>query len=235
MRAVFITLALLTAAPSHATPVDRAIEGAMAHLAARKGDRVFHAQGVAYHATYRDSSGKDAYPAIVRLSRGGLTRGTRPDFLGVAIKIPIAGVAAQDVLLLSALGDHGIRARVPALRRGFAGAALSSLTTFTHGGLRGPVVSRIDGALTIGADGAPSLEAGRDHTLSLSIPAGADREDWHSLGQVVLHADRPLSAAEASKLTFSITNTAMSLYPTGVLNRLRPAAYHGSQRGRGAN
>jgi hypothetical protein len=59
--------------PAHAgaitNVIGRGVQGLFQKIAMKKGDRVFHAVGQAYHATVERNG--HAMPAIVRVSRGG--------------------------------------------------------------------------------------------------------------------------------------------------------------------
>ena len=211
-----------------------------ARLARKKGDRVFHAEGQAFHGSIRTPDGT-VKPVVVRLSRGGAGTSGKPDILGVAVKVQEPGGGSQDFLLVTARGSRGIKARLPARRGSFAGQSVSSLTSFRTGSVRGPITAELPDSLVTSLDvGGGSTPSSGQQTFELQLnnsavsrlTRGGPRRQ--SLGQVTVDFARPLSARQNAELEMTPFNTAGGVEPAGLVNRLRRSAYHGSQTGRAA-
>ena len=223
----------------HGRTKPRGLGRVFARLARKKGDRVFHAEGQAFHGSIRSPDGT-VKPVIVRLSRGGAGKSGKPDILGVAVKVQEPGGGSQDFLLVTARGSRGIKARLPARRGSFAGQSVSSLTSFRSGSVRGPVTAEMPDSLLTSLDVASRGQSSGQQTFELQLnnsavsrlTRGGPRQQ--SLGQVTIDLSRPLSARQNAELEMTPFNTAGGVEPVGLVNRLRRSAYHGSQTGRAA-
>lgn len=224
----------------HGRTSPRGLGRLFARLARKKGDRVFHAQGQAFHGTIRTPEGT-VKPVIVRLSRGGAGKPGKPDILGVAVKVQEAGGGSQDFLLVTAKGSRGVKARVPTRRGSLAGQSVSSLTSFRSGSVRGPVTAVMPDSLRTSLDVASSGQSSGQKTFELQLNNSAISRltrggpKQQSLGQVTIDFSRPLSAKQNAGLEMTPFNTAGGVEPSGLINRLRRSAYHGSQTGRAAD
>lgn len=203
--------------------------------AEQRQDRVFHAVGSAYHGTVRSPDGT-VRPAIIRVSRGGAARAGRRDILGVAVKITEEG-GEQDILLVSARGQRGLGARIPSWRGSFGGETVSTLTSFRSQGIKGPITAALpeDFTTPLDLEHGQALPAERpSFPLAIQSTRILSRGPKSvALGEVTVHFDQPVTAAERAELRFSIFNEAGGIEPVGFVNGIRKAAYEGSQRGRG--
>lgn len=186
-----------------------------------RGTKAFHPRGVVHDATLVVTGDDRApapwlraprsYEAVVRLSRGvGLPR-PLPDVLGLAIRVLDAHGAGshQDVLLVTS-GDGPVLQHLllPALR--FDTLPYSSVAPYrTPSGL-------------------------------VLLGARAERPEHYRLGWAALggrlrpFGDLRLGARQAdaeNALRFSVANCGGGLEPATWINRIRPAAYRGSQDG----
>ena len=226
----------MMAAPAHGASlpgfVTRPIGRVFAKAAAKKHGRVFHDAGVAYHATIHTSTG--VHDGVVRVSRGGANKTDKPDILGLAVKVREAG-GDQDFLLVTALGDRGLADRVPAFRNTLAGQTMSSLTSYRVGAHKGAITTMLPASFHTAVDSAPAIAKG-DQSFTLTLQQGGlfrRRSSTTVAHDVTVHFDSPLSAEESATLKFTPFNDAAGIKPVGLINALRPAAYVGSQTGRG--
>jgi hypothetical protein len=204
-------------------------------VASKKGDRVFHAAGDAYHGSVRGADGA-THPAVIRVSRGGASKPGRPDILGVAVKV-MAPAGEQDFLLVSAFAERGLGARVPSFRGSLAGQPISSLTSFRAAGRKGPITGKLPSAFSPPLDlerGVGPAMQRRAFTLSIQdARLFASSPKSTPLARVTVHFDQPLNAADRAGLRFTPFHDAGGVEPVGLINALRKAAYQGSQAGRG--
>lgn len=211
-------------------------------LSAARGARMFHPQGVAFHARWepdaRDgerttplstpSGGGRELDAVVRLSRAvGLPQGT-PDVLGLAIKLLDAHGPGRDQDLALASSGRSVVARhllVP--RRDFSATVFSSVLPYAVSGERVTVLAEMIGDTPPRsfADLADEGHAPADVRISLTPPGRA-------LG--VLRMGERLSDDVSRDLRFDPWHTGPGLRPIGWLNRLRRPTYAASQEGRDA-
>jgi hypothetical protein len=240
MRKFFVLFALagLTIpAPAHAgrlgDTLGAPIKTLFRKLAATKQDRVFHAEGVAYKATFIQD--KVRTDAIVRISRGGAGKPGKPDILGLAIKTDGAK-GDQDFLLVTSKSNRGLGARIPAFASWFGGKTFSSLTSFKLGDTKGAITTRLwDNfftSLDVDASGAPHGIDG--FTLTLRQGEGLfTGPRTVPIGRVMVDFDKPLSAEETKGLRFTPFHDGNGVAPVGLINWARKQAYVGSQEGRG--
>jgi hypothetical protein len=238
------TLALVTAflslsSPAMANPLSRALNATVKplfdKLAAKHHDRVFHHEGQAYHATITDAAGVEK-PAIVRVSRGGAGKPGKPDILGIAIKTQGADGQDQDVLMVTARGDKGIRSRVPLFAGTMAGKSVSSLTSFKLGNAKGAITAQLPADFRSPLDVEGSGVGPATQSFQMSINRGGlfrARTTTPVEGKVTVHFDQPLTAAESAGLEFTPEHNGSGIKPVGFINKLRAAAYPGSEEGRG--
>jgi hypothetical protein len=240
MRKLVVLAAMLSlSTPAMASPfgkvLDATVKPLFEKLAAKKQARVFHADGQAYHATMRDASGHER-PAIVRLSRGGAGKPGKPDILGIAVKTKGADGQDQDVLMVSSFGQKGLGARVPRFRGTLAGSSVSSLTSFKYEGVKGAITAKLpDGFRTAldvqGSGKGPARQSFQMQIRQAHLFRAATQTQLG--GEVTVHFDQPLTAAESKGLEFTPMHDGAGVKPVGIVNKLRQAAYPGSEEGRG--
>jgi hypothetical protein len=233
---VVLTLAGLAApVPAHAGRlgdlVGAPVRSLFRKLAAAKRDRVFHAEGQAYKATFIQNNVRT--DAIVRVSRGGAGKAGKPDILGLAVKTE--GINGdQDYLLVTSKSDTGIKARLASFEPSFGGKTFSSLTSFKLGGVKGAITTELPEGfatpLDLGASAAPQGTQRFDLSLQKGGLFTARRSVL--LGSVVVDFDKPLSADASKLLHFTPWHDGDGIKPAGLINWLRKPAYLGSQEGR---
>jgi hypothetical protein len=225
-------------------PVRAATSGVFRALSSARDARVFHPRGVTFRGRLSVTTGvagsdllrpgrhDDAY---VRLSRGFGLPEPLPDILGLAVKIPDAyGPGADQDLLLASSPDVGLLHRLLVPTVGFGNLPYSSATTYVVGGRRllfGAVIETPDpGRGPTRLEDAVRRVAAGDLTVHLTI--ATDGSAWEPVAEIELGDVLPLAKGE--HLRFDPWNTGGGIAPVGVLNRLRAAAYPGSQEGRAA-
>ena len=205
---------------------------------ALRGHRIFHPGGMAFRGRFRARrgaplAGLTSARAVVRLSRGVGLPQPLPDVLGVAVKLPdLHGPGCDQDLLFASSIDAPLLHHLLVPARSFLG------TTFSSG-----LFYRLDGRLVLlglvplaRRPERADTDLGEVCTAQLRGPVGftlavaGEWERWRPIGDLELHALLP--ASEAERLEFDPWNTAPPLEPVGLLNRLRDAAYRGSQQGR---
>lgn len=227
-----------------ATPAVEATAGVaaaavMGAASAVRRKRVFHPDGVGYHATFHvtgadhgalllDEAG--THPAVVRLSRGVGLPETLPDFLGLALRITDAHGPGdhQDVLLVSSMSRPWLRhALLPV--RSFDHVRYSTLVPYRVGGR-----TVLFGARRLDDDAPPATQVShlRDgvppprFALELAEPRGG----WEPIG--VLELGERLSPDESTALRFDPSHSGGGIEPIGVVQAVRRLAYRSSQAAR---
>jgi len=237
MKKLLVVTAFAVAAPqpAHAGAimniVGRGVQGVFQKLAMKKGDRVFHAAGQAYHATVERNG--HTMPAIVRVSRGGAGKPGNPDILGVAVKFG-SGAHEQDFLMVTAKGDHGLQDRIPTEQRNFANQTISSLLSFQGRGMKGAITAKLPADFHTPLD-LDASKVGGKQSFDVSIAQGGiiRRAQSKELAKVTVDFDRPLSTEASKTLHFTPWDGGKGVTPAGWINGLRKFAYRGSQAGRG--
>lgn len=209
------------------TPVDGGLRRAFRAAASWRGARAFHPRGVTLaaeaHLTEvgRPLATEPSPGALVRFSRGAGLPSRFPDVNGVAIRLlDAAGPARHRDLLLSSVGPGPLRV-LPFPSIDFGRSRLSSLAPFDLLGRR--VVLRA--SVELGGGPLDDLAGASGVVLVL---------DAHERGKRPqrLATLTTTGSAVGEPLRFSPLAPDDVLVPTGWLNRLRPAAYEGSQFGR---
>lgn len=210
-------------------------------LSALRGRRIFHPRGVGFSARLRPrpgaatgaelfDSGRER-PALVRLSRSFGLPEALPDPCGLAFRVPNAyGPGRHQDLLLVSSGRRPLARHLPLPAWGFASAAYSSLLRYRVGGqplVIGARVVRPSHRLRL-AELTRRDVAGISFELAVAGPG----RPW--LGVADLELGRRLEPGETENLRLDPGHTGGGLEPSGWLGRVRPAAYRGSQDGRGA-
>ena len=155
-----------------------------------------------------------AHDALVRLSRGLGLRPPLPDVFGLALRLPdVYGPGRHQDFLLASSGEGAVGRRLLRPTFGARTGMYSSLLAYNVGRRR----------LLVGARPAPQSADVFD--LLVAAPRGR----WCVAARLTLGSR--LEAAVARELRFDPWNSGGGLTPAGVLNRLRDAAYRGSQRG----
>lgn len=237
MKKLLVAAAFAVAAPqpAHAGALmnlaGRGVGNIFKSIAQKKGDRVFHAAGQAYHATVERNG--HTMPAIVRVSRGGAGKPGNPDILGVAVKFG-AGAHQQDFLMVTAKGDHGLADRIPTEQRNFANQTVSSLLSFKGRGMKGAITATLPAGFHTPLD-LDASKVGGKQSFDVSIAQGGIVRPATSkqLAKVTVDFDQPLSADESKTLKFTPWDGGKGVQPVGWINGLRKFAYKGSQAGRG--
>lgn len=205
------------------TPFDPAMFALFRWLSARRGRRIFHPRAAAYAARLTATApGLDAvifsdgfeHEALVRLSRGLGVRPPLPDVFGLALRLPdVYGAGRHQDFLLASSGDGAIGRRLLRWTRGARTGTYSSLLPYDVGPAR----------LLVGARPTPgSISA---FELLVAVPTGG----WRIAAGLTLKTQLDPSVARA--LRFDPWNSGGGLVPAGLANRLRGAAYRGSQSG----
>jgi hypothetical protein len=150
----------------------------------------------------------------VRLSRGLGLRPPLPDVFGLALRLPdVYGQERHQDFLLASSGESAVRRRLLRPTLGPRTGTYSSLLPYDVGGRR----------LLVGARPAPDSTDGFD--LLLASPTGP----WREAARLTL--GRRLDDSVARALRFDPWNSGGGLVPAGLVNRVRGAAYRGSQAG----
>jgi len=217
-----------------------ALFGTIARLT---GNRSLHPAGVAFDGRLavheprlhqaRLFSAPGERPAAVRFSRGFGLPQPLPEILSIAIKVPGAyGPGADQDLLLTAAGDRPLLRQTFFWGRSHLDRHYSSVLPLKVGarqllfGAVPVVTARMDGngdldelVRTVAAGG-----------LAFDLRVAATRGAWVTVARIEL-GDR-LDAPAERALTFSSDNTGGGIEPTGLINRVRGAAYAASHGGR---
>ena len=164
------------------------------------------------------------YPVTVRVSKGVGTRGTRPDVLGLAIRVH----RARTDLLLSTAGSGRLTRHVPMPRREFS-TRYGSITSYRTGADRKVY-------LAAGPDpDSPELGRTLDEVTALARTGRARlllQAGDEPVGVVSFGA--PLAPETDAALAFDpVRNATPDLHPSGAIHGSRALAYRLSQRWRG--
>jgi hypothetical protein len=216
--------------------VDRATAGLFAALSRIRGRRIMHPYGRAYRATLvLTDDGLERLPpdtprgtdgvfgGVARMSRSVGLPPPMPDVHGLAVRLPdFHGPGLAQDVLLSTSGARGVLRRVLLPTRDPLRRVYSSVLPFEIRGRRCLLGARaIWPAPPEASPGAPGLQFELMH---------AERgEPWRAIGVVTLGEE--LSEAAAEALRFHPWQTSDGIRPAGLVNRIRLAAYPGSQEG----
>lgn len=211
--------------PGPVTTVGRAAAGTLfGTLAKLTGDRPIHPDGAAFTAELvvdkprlrraRLFAKPGRHDAVVRLSRGfGLPRPI-PDLMSMAIKVPDAyGPGRDQDLLLTAAGERPLLRHLFAWGGTHADRAYSTVLPFRVG----------ETTMLLGASPDPDA---RGFDLRAATPTGP----WHTIARLELH--ERLSAEAEDALAFNSETTGGGIAPSGLINRVRAAAYDAAAAGR---
>ena len=210
-------------------------------MAAARGARVFHPDGIGFDAELTIAGNSSApegtilgdasgYSATVRFSRGLGLPSQVPEILGVAVRLTdVHGPGGhQDLLFVSSWRLVGGRHALIPATRGFFGSFFSSLVPYRVGKqtmLLG-LDSGSDHPTPYDLEGLAQTATGRSYTLCLApFLAG-----WSAAGVLTIGDRLPDAPVEA--LRFNPLNTGGGIRPAGPLQAFRAAAYEGSQAGR---
>ena len=217
-----------------------------AAVAAVRRARAVHPRGVACHATLRITGGGDSgvdlfdragtYSVLVRLSRGGGLPAGWPDVLGIALRIPAAAGAdgGFDLLASTVAGAAPVARHLPFPRRRLAAVYTTVAGYHTRRGRRYLAVLPDPASDDLGTDLArlPDVTAAGRASFRLAVASRAGR--WRVVGRITL--GEPLDPQPTERLSFDpVLHRLPDLRPTGLLWRIRAAAYRGSRAGRGAD
>jgi hypothetical protein len=167
--------------------------------------------------------------ATIRFSKGIGTRGSRPDVLGVAIRIEDDGFD----LLLSTMGSGRGSRHVPALRRSFD-VRYGSITSYRTGSGTKVYLSAVSDRdrHPLGATLESVVAAARNNAAGLLLLVDTDGSP-RVFGRVTFGS--VLAPAEDAELAFDpVRRSSAELHPSGTVHGMRAIAYRLSQRWRGA-
>ncbi|MEU4424960.1 hypothetical protein AB0F81_30435 [Actinoplanes sp. NPDC024001] len=162
------------------------------------------------------------HPVTVRISKGAGTRRSRPDVLGLAVRV------GETDLLLSTTGKSRLTRHVPMPRRAFD-SRYGTITGYRTGA--GHKVYLAAGADPDAVPLGDSLEsvaaAAATGRAALLLFAGP-----HAFGRVRFGAALP-AATDAALAFDPVRNSTADLHPTGAVHGVRAYAYRASHRWRG--
>lgn len=210
-----------------------------------RGSKAFHPEGVVHEATVELTGSPSVPPgveilatparhdALIRFSRGAGLPSPLPDVMGMAIRLPdVHGRGRHQDLLLVTSGNGPVVQHLLLPAPGFMSLPYSSLLPYRAG----------DGGLfLVGATVRKRLRPapGSDEYDVLARSAATGRPAFdlavaslggrlRPVGTITLGSRRE---PDANAIRFNPFNTGGGLNPTGFLQRLRDAAYPGSQAG----
>jgi hypothetical protein len=208
-----------------------------------RGARVFHPRGVVLRVTWVPVDGCSALagsaltagerPALARVSRAIGLPPRLPDILGLAIRIgDVHGPGGHQDLLLASSGRGHLGRRLLLPRRDLGGGPLSSLLPYAppHGPRRPIVAQAVRGSTPVTVEAVV-----RDESRMPTFEVRFGTVAGPLIATVVPTPGDRVPVATAEDIGFDPSNTGPELRPAGLLNRLRPAAYAGSRRGRGVS
>lgn len=218
----------------------RSVARSFSTLSRIRGTRIFHPKGVGFEAVLTPGSDPGGVPlalfeggpreAVVRLSRSVGLPEWCPDPCGLGIRILDAygDGRHQDFLLVSS-GEAPVRRHLLLPSRGFLNHPYSSLLPYRADGRQILIGARATSSdlpnLTL-SELARREEAGIGFELRIAQLRG----DWQQAASLGLGARLP--DEEIEDLRLNPANTGPDLELAWALNRLRDAAYRGSQEGR---
>lgn len=218
-------------------------------LARRRAARAFHPRGALFsgHVTLTGSSptvtalgGPAEHPAFVRISKGFGTAGSRPDLLGLAIRLTALIDGPVD-LLFSTVGRHPGTQAIFGIATGWCTRPYSTVLPYRADGVLVRVgLQPEEPARARGTDPQVARRAVREEPLAFTVTEKRVGTGWVPIGRLVLHLPMPDGAADdgpggTDPVSFDpVVHAHPRLRPVRLLAALRAAAYTGSRRGRGA-
>lgn len=219
-------------------------------LARRRTARAFHPRGALFaaHVTLVGSSptvtalgGPAEHPAFVRISKGFGTAGSRPDLLGLAVRLTDLPDGPVD-LLFSTVGRHLVTQAIFGIATGWCTRPFSTVLPYRADGVLVRVgLQPQDPDRARGTDPQVAREAVRQEPLAFTLTEKRGGTGWTPIGEMVVHLPMPDGAADdgpggTDPVAFDpVVNAHARLRPVRPLAGLRAAAYTGSRRGRGAD
>jgi hypothetical protein len=219
-------------------------------LARRRAARAFHPRGALFaaHVSLTGSSptvtalgGPAEHPAFVRISKGFGTAKSRPDLLGLAIRLTDLPDGPVD-LLFSTVGRHRFTQAVFGVATGWCTRPYSTVLPYrADGGLVRVGLQPEDPGQARGTDPQVAREAVRQEPIVFTLTEKRAGTGWTPIGRLVLHLPMPDGAADdgpggTEPVAFDpVVHAHARLRPVRPLAGLRAAAYTGSRRGRGAD
>lgn len=221
---------------------ESAAAGLFGGLAGLLHGRPLHPDGVAFAATLTVSEATEPtlelfaraaeYDAAVRFSRGFGLPEPLPEVLSLAVKVRDAyGPGADQDFLLTASGERPLLRHTFAWGRSHLTQTYSSVIPFSAAGR-----SVLFGAVTRSAPmdeerDLPELIQRAGHGgLALDLRMATLRGPWRALARV--DVGRRLEPGEEQALSFNSDTTGGGITASGLLNRIRGAAYDASVRAR---
>ena len=210
-----------------------------------RGTKAFHPEGVVHEAIVEITGSGEApagvdilatparHDALIRFSRGAGLPSPLPDVMGMAIRLPdVHGPGHHQDLLMVTSGNGPVVQHLLLPAPGFLSLPYSSLLPYraSDGALflvgatvrqrlrPAPGTDEYDALARASATGRPAFD------LAVAPLGGRLR----AVGSVTLGARLE---PDANAMRFNPFNTGGGLAPTGFLQRLRDAAYPGSQAG----
>jgi hypothetical protein len=218
-------------------------------LARWRAARAFHPRGALFaaHVTLTGSSptvtalgGSAEHPAFVRISKGFGTAGSRPDLLGLAVRLTDLPDNPVD-LLFSTVGRHWFTQAVFGVATGWCTRPYSTVLPYRADGVFVRIGLQPEHpARARGTDPQVARDAVRQEPLAFTLTEKRPGTGWTPIGRLVLHLPMPDGAADdgpggTEPVAFDpVVHAHPRLRPVRPLAALRTAAYTGSRRGRGA-
>jgi hypothetical protein len=218
-------------------------------LARWRGARAFHPRGALFagrveltgtSSTVTALGGRSEHPALVRISKGVGTRGSRRDLLGLAVRLTDRPDGPVD-LLFSTVGRLPVTRAFFAVVTGWCTRPYSTVLPYRADG----VFVRLglepeEPHRARGTDPQVARDAVRCGPLPFTLVEKPRGGGWTPIGRLVLDLPLPDGAEDDDSGAIEpvaydpVVNAHPRLRPVRPLAGLRAAAYVGSRRGRGA-
>lgn len=212
-----------------------------AALAAARGSRPFHPQGLVARGTWRID--RDLEPAagaavlragtehdaLIRLSRGVGLPGSIPDIYGIAVRIrDVGGPGREQDLLFNTTIDAPVLHHLLVPARSWFGASYTTSLPYRAAGL---APQFLVGLVPPKEGTGPSVGALRGRLIvepvTFSVAVAPLNGRWRRIGALTVEEEVP-----GADPAFTPDNDDGGLVPAGLLHRWRRAAYRESQRAR---
>ena len=214
------------------------LEAAFEATSSLRHARTFHPRGIVVEqeVIIPTDAGPPGFPdatqqVIVRLSRGIGLPGSLPDIPGVAIRfVDAGGPGVHQDLLLASTFDGPVGRLVLRPTTSFTSGRFTSLLPYDANGQKVVFGADVDtgGSRAHDIDELATVLAAQP--IEITLHWATPTSPWRTIGTLVLGpTDR---VADLPSLAFDVTNCVPGIRPAVFLNRVRPAAYLGSRKGR---